>query len=102
MGERLGARALAPDGPGHGKVRPTGQQRGANMGTVTGTHWWAGPARWRHSVAEGGSDATRGTDTRDQWVHRSVSARGESRVGNRVRLMGRSPYRGYRLPRSHA
>ena len=31
-GGRLGARALAPDGQGHGKAGPSGQRRGASTG----------------------------------------------------------------------
>jgi hypothetical protein len=63
VGERLGARALAPHGRGHNKAGPAGQRRGASAGAAAGAHSRAGPFR-RRLRAKGhgfGAALTRGT-----------------------------------------
>jgi hypothetical protein len=78
-GERLGARALAPDGRGHGKARPAGQQHRASMGATVRAHSRAGLTR-RRLRAEGegfGAVLTHGT----QCPPVSSHARGKKRGG---------------------
>jgi hypothetical protein len=85
-GERLGARAWVPNGQGHGKAGPTGQQRGASAGA----HWRAGPP--------GGDSERRGGVWRcaDVWDPGSTGQhlREGKEEGERVRLTGASSLSG--------
>jgi hypothetical protein len=75
----IGARALAPDGRGHDKVRPAGQWRGASAGVTARAHSLAGPTRRRlRAEGEGFGDAlTRGTQGPSVSGHARGKKRGE-------------------------